>query len=153
MQNRTRLLSSLLFLCVLAFHSKSFGQSTRQKKLINTVYIDRQGVLRYTAGNKEAAFYGVNYTTPFAYAYRAHKALGADIEKAIQQDVYHFARLGFDAFRVHVWDTEISDTAGNLLDNDHLRLFDFLLAELKKKKYQNDHYADRFLGQWLSRAR
>ena len=31
------------------------------------------------------------------------------------------------------WDTEISDTAGNLIENDHLRLFDFLLAELKKR--------------------
>src|SRR5687767_1847103 len=99
----------------------------------NLVYVDKQGVLRYTANNKEAAFFGVNYTTPFAYAYRAHKALGVDIEKAIRQDVYHFARLGLDAFRVHVWDTEISDTAGNLLENDHLRLFDFLLAELKKR--------------------
>ena len=56
-----------------------------------------------------------------------------DLEKAIQQDVYHFARLGFDAFRVHVWDTEISDSSGNLLQNEHLRLFDFLLAELKKR--------------------
>nr|PZN58489.1 MAG: hypothetical protein DIU61_00180 [Bacteroidota bacterium] len=25
-------------------------------------------------------------------------------------DVYHFARRGFDAYRVHVWDTEISDS-------------------------------------------
>ncbi|MEO6456214.1 MAG: membrane or secreted protein, partial [Ginsengibacter sp.] len=45
----------------------------------------------------------------------------------------HLARLGLDAFRVHVWDTEISDSLGNLLENDHLRLFDFLLAELKKR--------------------
>lgn len=79
------------------------------------------------------AFFGVNYTTPFAHAYRAHKALGVDIEKAIRQDVYHLARLGLDAFRVHVWDTEISDSVGNLLQNDHLKLFDYLLAELKKR--------------------
>jgi hypothetical protein len=98
------------------------------------VYVDKQGVLRWTKDKSEAAFFGVNYTTPFAYAYRAHKALGADLEQAIRQDVYHFARLGFDAFRVHVWDTEISDSLGNLLDNDHLRLFDFLLAELKKRR-------------------
>lgn len=98
------------------------------------VYVDKKGVLRYTKDNKEASFFGVNYTTPFAHAYRAHKALGADLEKAIQLDVYQMARLGLDAFRVHVWDTEISDTAGNLLENEHLRLFDFLLAELKKRK-------------------
>jgi hypothetical protein len=97
------------------------------------VYVDKQGVLRWQKNKKEAAFFGVNYTTPFAFAYRAHKALNVDLEKAIRNDVYHFARLGFDAFRVHVWDTEISDTAGNLLQNDHLRLFDFLIAELKKR--------------------
>jgi hypothetical protein len=99
----------------------------------NLVYVDKSGVLRYTKDHKEASFFGVNYTTPFAHAYRAHKALNVDLEKAIQLDVYHFARLGLDAFRVHVWDTEISDTAGNLLENEHLRLFDFLLAELKKR--------------------
>ena len=103
------------------------------KKSNNLVYVDKEGVLRWTKGNAEAAFFGVNYTAPFAYSYRAHKALGIDIEKAIQQDVYHLARLGLDAFRVHVWDTEISDSLGNLLDNDHLRLFDFLLAELEKR--------------------
>src|SRR5664279_1557187 len=99
----------------------------------NLVYVDKHGVLRLTKNNSEASFLGVNYTTPFAYSYRAHKALNIDLEKAIQQDVYHLARLGLDAFRVHVWDTEISDTIGNLLENDHLRLFDFLLAELKKR--------------------
>lgn len=96
------------------------------------IYIDH-GVLRYTTDHKEAAFFGVNYTVPFAYSYRAHKALHVDVKKAIQEDVYHFARLGLDAFRVHVWDTEISDTLGNLLANEHLDLFDFLLAELEKR--------------------
>jgi hypothetical protein len=107
-----------------------FAQS---KPKNNLVYVDKNGVLRYTKDNKEAAFFGVNYTTPFAFAYRALKTLNVDLEKAIQQDVSQMARLGLDAFRVHVWDTEISDTLGNLLENEHLRLFDFLLAELKKK--------------------
>src|SRR5688500_1102397 len=123
------ILSLVLFL----FYWPLIAQAQRKQPVKNPVYIDKQGVMRYSSNNQEAALYGVNYTTPFAYAYRAHKALGADLETAIRQDVYHFARLGFDAFRVHVWDTEISDTAGNLLENDHLRLFDFLLAELKKR--------------------
>jgi hypothetical protein len=118
------------FICLLFFLMFYFSYAQNIK---TGVYVDKQGVLRYTKNNKEAAFFGVNYTTPFAHAYRAHEALNVDLEKAIQQDVYHFARLGLDAFRVHVWDTEISDTAGNLLQNDHLRLFDFLLAELKKR--------------------
>jgi len=105
--------------------------STGQKQ--NLVYVDKQGVLRYTKGNKEAAFFGVNYTVPFAYGYRSHKALGVDIEKAIDADVYHMARLGLDAFRVHVWDVDITDSLGNLLQNEHLRLFDYLIKKLKEK--------------------
>ncbi|GAA4335650.1 membrane or secreted protein [Flaviaesturariibacter amylovorans] len=100
----------------------------------NPVYVDKGGVLRWTRDGKEAAFFGVNYTVPFAYGYRSHKALGLDLEKAIDADVHHLARLGLDAFRVHVWDVEISDTAGNLLQNEHLRLFDYLLARLKEKR-------------------
>jgi len=114
------------------FCSLGYAQKIEQSKS-NLVYVDPQGVLRWKKDNKEAAFFGVNYTAPFAFAYRAHKALNIDLEKAIQQDVYHMARLGFDAFRVHVWDTEITDTAGNLIENENLRLFDFLLAELKKR--------------------
>ena len=109
------------------------AQKAKTKNDNVPVYVDKNGTLRWTKDNKEAAFFGVNYTTPFAHAYRAHKTLGVDLEEAIQQDVYHLARLGLDAFRVHVWDNEISDVAGNLLENDHLRLYDFLLAELKKR--------------------
>ncbi|HEY1114593.1 MAG TPA: membrane or secreted protein [Chitinophagaceae bacterium] len=100
----------------------------------NPVYVDKSGVLRWTRNNNEAAFFGVNYTVPFAYGYRSHQALKADLEKAIDNDVYHFARLGVDAFRVHVWDTEITDTLGNLKVNEHLRLFDYLVARLKERK-------------------
>src|SRR5215469_7246214 len=120
----------LLFLFLFLPVNKAVAQN---RSTSNLVYVDKQGVLRWTKNNQEASFFGVNYTVPFAYSYRAHKALNVDIEKAIQEDVYAFARLGLDAFRVHVWDTEISDTLGNLLQNDHLRLFDFLLAELEKR--------------------
>jgi hypothetical protein len=99
----------------------------------NPVYVDHQGVLRWQKDKSEASFFGVNYTVPFAYGYRSHKSLGIDPEKAIDQDVYHMARLGLNAFRVHVWDTEISDSLGNLLQNEHLRLFDYLIYKLKER--------------------
>ncbi|MCJ8164258.1 cellulase family glycosylhydrolase [Pontibacter sp. E15-1] len=120
--------SRLAFLLVFCF--VSFTAYSQQKQ---GIYVDKQGVMRWQKDNKEANFFGVNYTVPFAYGYRSHKALNVDLEKAIDQDVYHFARLGFDAFRVHVWDTEISDSVGNLLDNEHLRLFDYLVAKLKER--------------------
>ncbi|MES1198255.1 MAG: membrane or secreted protein [Chitinophagaceae bacterium] len=119
------------FVLMFVIGSNVFAQKT--PKTNNLVFVDKLGVLRWTKDKSEASFFGVNYTTPFAHAYRAHNALNVDLEKAIQQDVYHLARLGLDAFRVHVWDTEITDTVGNLLQNEHLRLFDFLIAELKKR--------------------
>src|ERR1043165_1974508 len=97
----------------------------------NLVFVDKQGVLRYTKDKSEASFFGVNYTVPFAYGYRSHKALGKDLKKAIEEDVYHFSRLGLDAFRVHMWDVEITDSLGNLLVNEHLDLFDYLLFQLQ----------------------
>ena len=98
------------------------------------VYVDASGVIRWQKDHKEAAFFGTNYTAPFAYGNRAIIRMGVTAEQAIKDDVYHFSRLGLDAFRVHVWDQEISDAEGNLINNEHLRLFDFLLAELKKRK-------------------
>src|ERR1700704_3442037 len=124
------LCSSFLFLILISSPDKIHAQK-REKK--NLVYVDKQGVLRWTKDNTEASFFGTNYTVPFAYGYRSHKALGIDIEKAIDQDVYHFARLSLDAFRVHVWDVEISDSLGNLLENEHLRLFDYLISKLKER--------------------
>ena len=120
-------ISTITFISLLLLAIPVFSQRT------NAVYVDKQGVLRWQKTNAEANFFGVNYTVPFAYGYRSHKALGVNLEKAIDQDVYHMARLGFDAFRVHVWDTEISDSLGNLLENEHLRLFDYLVHKLKQR--------------------
>ncbi|MBC6607681.1 cellulase family glycosylhydrolase [Hymenobacter sp. BT188] len=97
------------------------------------VFVDKEGVLRWQKSKKEVALFGVNYTTPFAHAYRAHQRVGVAHEQAIRQDVYHLSRLGLDAFRVHVWDVEITDTLGNLQENEHLQLLDFLVAELKQR--------------------
>ncbi|SFO55450.1 Cellulase (glycosyl hydrolase family 5) [Chitinophaga sp. YR627] len=121
MKRTTLLLLTLLLTC----------QALAQRPL---VYVDKTGVLRYTKDRQEAVFFGVNYTAPFAYGYRSHKAVGADLKKAIDDDVYHLARLGVDAFRVHVWDTEITDAQGNLLTNEHLDLFDYLISKLKERK-------------------
>jgi hypothetical protein len=105
----------------------------QKKANSNEVYIDAKGILRHQHSGQEASYFGVNYTIPFAYGYRSHLRLKINIEKAIDQDVYHMARLGINAFRVHVWDTEISDSAGNLKNNEHLRLFDYLLSKLEER--------------------
>ena len=122
-----------LFALATAFSLHATAQSKKSSAAKQGIYIDAKGVIRWEKNQQEAAFFGVNYTAPFAYGYRSINRLGISIEQAIRDDVYHFSRLGLDAFRVHVWDTEISDTLGNLINNEHLRLFDFLLAELKKR--------------------
>jgi hypothetical protein len=98
-----------------------------------STFVDENGVMRWTTSREEVALFGVNYTAPFAHAYRAHKSIGITWEQAIDADVYHLARLGFDAYRIHVWDREISDPDGNLVVNDHVRAFDYLLAKLKAR--------------------
>ena len=107
--------------------------SYAQRPGSSSVYVDKKGVMRWSKSNAEVQGFGVNYTVPFAHAYRAAKILNISPKDAIDNDVYHFARLGFDAYRVHVWDTEISDSLGNLLDNEHLQLFDYMLKKMKDR--------------------
>jgi hypothetical protein len=97
------------------------------------VRVDDHGVMRWTATGNEVALWGVNYSIPFAHAYRAHGYLGMDHKRAIDADVLHFARLGLDAYRIHVWDREVSDREGNLVANDHLDLLDYLLNRLAER--------------------
>lgn len=95
------------------------------------VFIDDKGVMRWSHDSQEVKGFGVNYSAPFAHAYRSAQHLGVDVKKAMEDDVYHFSRLGFDLFRMHIWDTQISDTLGNLLTNEHLDHFDYLVKLLK----------------------
>jgi len=78
-----RMIKSLL---LLAISTTVFAQAQHGRS-DNLVYVDGKGVLRYTKTAQEAVFFGVNYTVPFAYGYRSHKALGVDLENAIDTDV------------------------------------------------------------------
>jgi len=120
---------SIFVLLFAGFHAYSPAQSVSQ----HSTFVDEHGVIRWSNDNSEVHGFGVNYSTPFAHAFRMAERLGVSHEEAIKQDIYHFARLGFDLYRVHVWDVEISDTTGNLLQNEHLRLFDFSVSEMKRR--------------------
>lgn len=109
------------------------GFSQTSQRASSGVYVDDKGVMRWEHNKEEVNGFGVNYSAPFAHAYRAAQNLGIDLKKAIDMDVAHFSRLGFDLYRIHVWDTEISDTKGNLLENEHLDLLDYLLKQLKDR--------------------
>jgi hypothetical protein len=98
-----------------------------------TVFVDEKGILRWTQNKEEIKGFGVNYTVPFAHAYRSAQKLGVDVYEAMDRDIRHFQRLGFDLYRIHVWDTEISDSLGNLIENEHLRAFDYLIHTLSQQ--------------------
>lgn len=97
------------------------------------IKVNKQGKMIWKDTNEDAFFWGVNYTTPFAHAFRQIARVGKDRKKAIDEDTYHFARLGINAYRIHVWDCEISDSIGNLLENEHLDLLDYLIYRLQQR--------------------
>ena len=126
----TRISQHLILLLLLTV----FGcQNTPVGDQSASTFVDSEGVWRWSDSNKELSLFGINYTTPFAHAHRRIEQLELDHKQTIDQDVYHFARLGFDAYRVHVWEVEMSDPVGNLIENEHLDLFDYLVSKLKER--------------------
>ena len=113
----------LLFFSLFCFNH--FPQDTG-----NLIYVDKEGRIRWTSNNEEAYFFGVNYSTPFAFSYRALKNKGISHKEIIDLDVQEFKRLGLNAYRIHVWDREVSDKDGNLIDNEHIDLLDYLISKL-----------------------
>lgn len=96
-----------------------------------TVYVDDHGIMRRSDTGAEVSYYGTNYTVPFAHAYRALPLVGTDRKAVIDLDVAQMKRLGFNGFRLHLWDAELADAEGNLLSNDHLDLLDYMIFRLE----------------------
>jgi len=112
----------------------TFSFTQTKTSAMHDVFIDDNGIMRWKNSNDEVKLFGVNYTTPFAYSYRAQKKLDLSLKQAIDLDVAQMVRLGLDAFRVHVWDKEITDKFGNILNNEHLDLLDYLLWRLESQR-------------------
>lgn len=94
---------------------------------------DRKGTLRRSDTGEAVAYYGTNYTLPFAHAWRAVNALGLNPKRVADMDIYHMKRLGLNGFRLHLWDVELADSVGNLLENEHLDMLDYMIAALEKE--------------------
>ncbi len=98
------------------------------------VYLDKQGVVRWRAGDREVALFGANYVLTTASDYRAAGYVHGDRKRMIDDDMAQFARMGWDGLRLTFWgDWEASDSAGNLIANDHLDLLDYLIARAKER--------------------
>ena len=118
---------------ILLFPSESIAIEHNPDRQHYKIYIDNKGVMRRSDTKEEVSYYGTNYTVPFAHAYRALEKKGINPKKAIDRDVAHFGRLGFNGFRLHLWEAEIADSTGNLAENQHLDLLDYLIAALEKR--------------------
>jgi hypothetical protein len=98
------------------------------------VYLDNAGVVRWRDDRKEVTLFGANYVLPTASDYRAAGYVHADRKKMIDEDMAQFARMGWDGMRLTFWgDWEASDSAGNLIANDHLDLQDYLIARARER--------------------
>jgi hypothetical protein len=99
-----------------------------------TVYQDNKGVLRWSDNKEELALFGANYCLPSACDYRAAGYITNDRNTIVDQDMAHFARMGWDALRLCFWgDFENSDSLGNLIKNEHLQLLDYVIFQAKKR--------------------
>jgi hypothetical protein len=98
------------------------------------VYLDRDGVIRWTDTREEVGLFGANYALPSSSDYRAAGYLTEDRKRLIDEDMAHFARMGWDGLRVAFWgDWQNADRAGNLIANDHLDLADYLIAKARER--------------------
>ena len=98
------------------------------------VYLDSAGVVRWRDDRQEVALFGANYVIHTASDYRAAGYVHADRKRMIDEDMAQFARMGWDGLRLTFWgDWEASDSAGNLIANDHLDLLDYLIARARER--------------------
>ncbi|MBR6058973.1 MAG: cellulase family glycosylhydrolase [Victivallales bacterium] len=105
----------------------AFGEANR------LMDVDAEGVLRYRDNGEEVALFGVNYYPPFSNDFAALKARRFDHKEAIRQDLAHLQRMGLTTLRLHCFEREFSDKDGNFIDNEHVDILDYLIAECAKR--------------------
>ena len=82
---------------------------------------------------KKVKLWGVNYLAPFNHNFVNIRQAGVALKTAIDTDIAHFKLMNIDFIRVHLYDREITDNRGTVIDNDHLNAFDYLVEQA----YQN----------------
>ena len=98
------------------------------------VFVDAKGVIRWTKDRSEVKLFGADYCAFSGGDYRMAGLVHADRKHLIDEDMAHFARMGWDGMRLCSWgDWENADEAGNLITNDHSDLMDYLIATAQKR--------------------
>lgn len=98
------------------------------------VYQDSQGTIRWSQTGQAIQIFGANYCLPSACDFRAASYVDADRDAMIAEDLDHFRRMGWEGLRLCFWgDWQNTDSLGNLIENEHLRLLDKLIAECSER--------------------
>ncbi len=98
------------------------------------VYQDAKGTVRWRSDRTEVRLFGANYCLPSACDYRAAQMVGGNHKSMIDQDMVHFSRMGWDALRLSYWGDWVGcDSEGNLLENEHLDLLDYLIYRASER--------------------
>jgi hypothetical protein len=97
-------------------------------------YLDARGVVRWRDTNDEIALYGANYCIMSGSDYRMAGLVENDRKAMVDEDLAHFARMGWTALRLCSWgDWENADRAGNLIINEHVDLLDYVIARARER--------------------
>src|SRR2546422_8250411 len=119
---------------VLVLGLAALSSAAAAQRADRAVFLDNQGVVRWRDDKQEVTLFGANYVLPTASDYRAAGYLHADRKNMIVEDMAQFARMGWDGLRLTFWgDWDASDSAGNLIVNDHLDLQDYLIARARQR--------------------
>ncbi len=98
------------------------------------VLVDPAGVVRWRDNGEEVALFGANYCVMSGSDYRMAGLVSPDRKRMIDEDMAHFARMGWTALRLCSWgDWENSDREGNLVVNDHVDLLDYVIAKARER--------------------
>ena len=91
-----------------------------------------QGTI-FDADGKKVYLFGVNYYAPFNHNFYNILELGKDHFKAVDEDFRHFQELDIRFIRIHLYDREITDAEGNLVENLNLDILDYVLEKAEQQ--------------------
>ena len=92
----------------------------------------QSGVILDAAG-KTVRLFGVNYYAPFNHNYYNIAELGKDHYRAVDEDFRHFEELGVRFIRIHLYDREITDPEGHLVENGNMDVLDYVLKKCEEQ--------------------
>ncbi|MDR2117068.1 MAG: hypothetical protein LBP87_11880 [Planctomycetaceae bacterium] len=127
-----QLLLAIIFCTIILFHLEAAEQNIDTKFPFKTPFYVKDSVI-YDQDNRVVKLWGVNYLAPFNHNYANIDESGIDHTTTIDKDLEHFGLIGIDFIRVHLYDREITDAQGNLIENKHLKMFDYLIEQADKR--------------------